>query len=113
MSREQDYKNLVDAKLLRGLQWDTIITQYYDADEDKYYLNASYNDLKALKESDANVVLHITEINGVDVADIYCFLSALWEQTSTTPPAYGAYFEGAYQQNYEADDPDADLQLTL
>ena len=109
MGRYEDYQNLIDAKILQGLQWGTVIEPVYDPDAEKYYIATSYNSLKALKDSNANIMLHGIDINGVDVADIYVPLAVLWAQTSTTPPIYGAYFSGEIQVSYEAEDPDSFL----
>ena len=109
MGRYEDYQNLIDAKILQGYKWDQILTQSYDADEHKYYLSASYNELKAMKDANASVVLHIQEENAGDVADFYIPLDVIYAQTSTTPPNYGAYFNGVYELEFEAPTPDEKL----
>lgn len=105
MGRYEDYQNLIDAKILQGLQWSAVVEATHNADEGRWYLNASYNSLKALKDANTNVMLHIVETNGGE-ADLYIPLAVIYKNTSDEPVVYGAYFLGVEEFAFEANDPD-------
>ena len=109
MGRYEDYQNLIDAKILQGTQWSAVLEREYDTDEEKYFLNTSFNKIKALKEANTNVMLHIIDQNGSDQADLYIPLQVLYAQPSTTPAIYGVYFSGVEDHEYTAADPNSNL----